>query len=100
MGKDFPGGSSRYHNYPQYLSGFDNKCNQYLSGFDNNSIEYLGGFDNHSISSGKAGGHLPREHHQWVVPGGDESTHSNLIVVKMKMMIIEMISISSGQFQA
>merc|ERR1740123_398803 len=40
---------------------------------------HLSWFDDNSIASSKAGGHLPGKHHQRVVPGGDEATHSNWI---------------------
>ena len=38
----------------------------------------LSRFDNNSVASCQAGGHLPREHHQRVVPGGHKTTNSNL----------------------
>ena len=41
----------------------------------------LGRFDNNSVASGKAGGHLPGEHHQRVVPGGHKATNSNLKIM-------------------
>jgi hypothetical protein len=36
---------------------------------------YLGWLDDDCVASGEAGGHLPGEHHQGIVPGGDQTTH-------------------------
>ena len=71
--------------YPQYLRRFNNK----------KSIEYLGGFDDDSVASSKAGSHLPGEHHQGVVPGGDQATHSDLMTV----MINKMVGIISSRLE-
>ena len=30
-----------------------------------------------SVASSQTGGHLPRQHHQGIVPGHDDATHTN-----------------------
>merc|ERR1712156_1178464 len=41
---------------------------------------HLGRLDHNSVSSCETGGHLPREHHQGVVPGRDKPTHSDRVL--------------------